>query len=376
MIAFAGKPVIRQNALCDSYNYIIITLLEYDDVRRSLIDDGIEQKKIISFFDFTDASNEEYWKVIDPYKWRTELMWKYYLEILKPTMDNLNYELYANSEIVRKKCPQIMDVERTIQILYNEKKCLARFGDNEFELMFGRLRTNYQDTNTKLADRLKEVLNSHEDNLLIAIADNYGSLAKYTDEAARDIRMYMTKEVRENHIQLLDLNRQYYDAYLSRAYLMYRDKTNVKNKFDNIKKIWDNKNVLIVEGRYTRFGVGNDLLENAKDVKRIIVPDKNAFEKYDEIIKAVRFYGKNKLILSIIGPTATVLSYDLAREGYWIIDIGQLDTEYEWFIRGVDKRCSLKYKNVSEAINYEAIEDITQKKEFESYFSGILETIS
>ena len=146
--------------------------------------------------------------------------------------------------------------------------------------------------------------------------------------------------------------------------------------FDNIKKIWDNKNVLIVEGRYTRFGVGNDLLENAKDVKRIIVPDKNAFEKYDEIIKAVRFYGKNKLILSIIGPTATVLSYDLAREGYWIIDIGQLDTEYEWFIRGVDKRCSLKYKNVSEAINYEAIEDITQKKEFESYFSGILETIS
>ena len=376
MIAFAGKPVIRQNALCDSYNYIIITLLEYDDVRRSLIDDGIEQKKIISFFDFTDASNEEYWKVIDPYKWRTELMWKYYLEILKPTMDNLNYELYANSEIVRKKCPQIMDVERTIQILYNEKKCLARFGDNEFELMFGRLRTNYQDTNTKLADRLKEVLNSHEDNLLIAIADNYGSLAKYTDEAARDIRMYMTKEVRENHIQLLDLNRQYYDAYLSRTYLMYRDKTNVKNKFDNIKKIWDNKNVLIVEGRYTRFGVGNDLLENAKDVKRIIVPDKNAFEKYDEIIKAVRFYGKNKLILSIIGPTATVLSYDLAREGYWIIDIGQLDTEYEWFIRGVDKRCSLKYKNVSEAINYEAIEDITQKKEFESYFSGILETIS
>ncbi len=375
MSLFAGKPVVKQSDLCESYDYIIITLLRYETIRDSLVEEGVKRRRIIAFFDFMDASSEEYWGVLDAYKWKTELIWSYYKCMVIPAMNNLNYELYADSEIVKKVCPKIMDAENTVRILYNEKKSLARFGDGEFELMYNRSRPVFQHVNYKLAERLKEVLNSHEDNLLIAIADNYGSLAKYTDEAASDIRMYMTKEVRENHIQLLDLNRQYYDAYLSRAYLMYRDKTNVKSKFDNIKKIWNDKDVLIVEGGYTRFGVGNDLLENAKDVKRIIVPDKNAFDKYDEIIEVVRYHGINKLILSIIGPTATVLAYDLAKEGYWVIDIGQLDTEYEWFIRGVDKRCSLKHKNVSEAVNYEAIEDIAWEKEFESYFSEIVETI-
>ena len=341
MNSFAGKPVMKQSELRGSYDYIIITLLEYENVRDSLVEEGIEPGLIISFFDFADASNEEYWDVIDPYKWRTELMWKHYTEIAIPTMDNLNYEIYANSKELKKVCPKIVDVESTVRILVNEKKCLARFGDNEFELMFGRLRTNYQDIDSRLAGLLRDVLNSHENNLMIAIADNYGSLEKYTDKAAKDIRMYLTKEVRENHMRLLDLNREYYDAYLSRPYMMYRDKTSAKDKFDQIKGLWNKEEVLIVEGEYTRFGVGNDLLDNAKKVQRIIAPAKNAFGQYQKIKDVVCRHGKNKLILAILGPTATVLAYDLAREGYWTVDIGQLDVEYGWYLLGAQKRCGL-----------------------------------
>ena len=43
--------------------------------------------------------------------------------------------------------------------------------------------------------------------------------------------------------------------------------------------MWNNIDVLIVEGEHTRFGVGNDLLAIAKGVERIICPDKNAFNK-------------------------------------------------------------------------------------------------
>lgn len=32
----------------------------------------------------------------------------------------------------------------------------------------------------------------------------------------------------------------------------------------------------------------------------------------------------------------------------WAIDIGQLDVEYEWFLRGVTGRCDIPYKCVSE----------------------------
>ena len=375
MNTFAGKPVVKQDNLCKDYDYIIITLLEYENARNSLLESGIIRRKIISFFDFADASNIEYWEVINPYKWRTELIWEYYTKTVIPTIDNLNYELYADSEPVKKMCPQIISVEATCRILQNEKKCLARFGDNEFELMCGRQRTKYQDVNFELAECLKEVLNSHEDNLLIAIADNYGSLKEYTDEAARDIRMYMTKEVRADHMCLLDLNRLYYNAYLSRPYMIYRDKTKAKERFNQIKKLWNDEEILIVEGKYTRFGMGNSLLDNVKKIQRIIVPDKNAFDKYIKIKDAVRRHGKNKLILSILGPTATVLAYDLAKEGYWILDIGQLDTEYSWFLRGVKKRCALKYKMVSEVFSYETVETDMENEYIRLYMDEIVERI-
>lgn len=375
MNSFAGKPILRQDELSGSYDYIIITLQEYEKVRDSLVQEGIQPEKIISFFDFADASNEKYWNVINPYQWRTELMWKHYTEITIPTIDNLNYELYANSTAVKKTRPEIVDAKSTVRILIHERKCLARFGDGEFELMFERLRANFQDVDSRLAGRLREVLGSNEDNLLVAIADNYGSLEKYTDRAARDIRMYMTKEVRESHMRLLDLNRTYYDAYLSRPYMIYRDKTASKEKFDQVKALWKDEEVLIVEGEYTRFGVGNDLLDNAKRVERIIAPAKNAFDQYQKIKDRVCMHGKNKLILAILGPTATVLSYDLAREGYWIIDIGQLDVEYGWFLLGVKERCALKYKRVSEIASYEMVETDREDENIKTYMSQVIEYV-
>lgn len=170
--------------------------------------------------------------------------------------------------------------------------------------------------------------------------------------------MYLTSSVRKDHMSLLDLNRTYYDAYLSRPYIIYRDKEKAKKRIQNIKEMWNNIDVLIVEGEHTRFGVGNDLLANAKSVERIICPDKNAFNKYDIIKEKTLKYGRNKLILAILGPTATVLAYDVAKEKeYWIVDIGQLDTEYEWSLRGVSERCNIENKNVSEVISYSPIED-------------------
>ena len=345
---FNGRPVVNQKNLKEGYDYIIITLMQFEEVKKSLMEEGVRREKLISFFDFKDASDEKNWEVIDSYKWRTELMWRHYISIGIPSIENMGHELYADSELNKRNCPKIVSAEETAAILKEEGKCLARFGDGEFEIMCNRPRAKFQDVDIKLSERLKEALNSQEDNLLIAIADNYGSLGKYTEEAARDIRMYMTSEVRRSHMELLDLNRQYYDAYISRPYMMYKDKEDAKKRFNQVKGIWTAQDILIVEGEHTRFGVGNDLLDDAKSVRRIITSDKNAFDKYEEIMEAVSAYGKNKLILVTLGPTATVLAYDFAKQGYWIIDIGQFDVEYEWFLQKADKKCGLRYRNVSE----------------------------
>lgn len=49
-----------------------------------------------------------------------------------------------------------------------------------------------------------------------------------------------------------------------------------------------------------------------------------------------------------LGPTATVLSYDLYKLGYHVIDIGHADIEYEWFLRKATKKIYIENKWVNE----------------------------
>src|SRR5690606_10996024 len=116
-----------------------------------------------------------------------------------------------------------------------------------------------------------------------------------------------------------------------------------------LKEIWDKKDVVMVEGEFSRMGVGNDLYANASTIQRIICPAENAFKSYDQIIDATKKYGKDKLILIALGPTASILSYDLAKEGYWAIDIGHIDVEYMWMLQNATKKVPIKGRYVSEA---------------------------
>jgi glycosyltransferase family protein len=145
-------------------------------------------------------------------------------------------------------------------------------------------------------------------------------------------------------------NKIYYDASFTRFYIDYKNDNNAKRIIPLIKRIWDERDIYIIEGELTRLGMGNNLLDNAKSIHRIIAPPLNAFEKYDEIMAAVKGYApKSVLILIALGMTATCLAYDLSKEGYQAIDIGHVDIEYEWFLMRSPKRVAIKNKYVSES---------------------------
>jgi hypothetical protein len=75
-------------------------------------------------------------------------------------------------------------------------------------------------------------------------------------------------------------------------------------------------------------------LDGAKSISRILFcPLKNAFNKYDQILSAFDEIDQDALILAALGPTATVLAYDLCRKGYQAIDLGHISEEYECFLR-------------------------------------------
>ena len=130
-------------------------------------------------------------------------------------------------------------------------------------------------------------------------------------------------------------------------------------------------NIYLIEGEKSRLGIGNDLFNNVKSIKRIICPVKNAFNVYDKIIKEVKKLKENRLILIALGPTATILSYDLYKLGYQTIDIGHVDIEYEWFIRNCTKVVQIENKYVNEAtIKYK-----TKKARLTNYSSQIIAKI-
>ena len=242
--------------------------------------------------------------------------------------------------------PNILPIETTIHEIIQNGCSLARFGDGEFSLMAGRQKQKFQEMNAELQRRLIEVFSSHDERVLIAIADNYGNLEKYSRAGKSGIRTYMTREIRLEHKQFLDLDRYYHNAYISRPCVLYADcETNVPGlRFDALRCIWEHRDVIMIEGAETRLGVGNDLFDNAKSIGRIEGPAENSFAAYPEILQAALTYAqKDTLFLLALGPAASVLAYDLAMKGYQAIDIGHLDLEYEWYLRG-GKRCEVKTK--------------------------------
>ena len=154
---------------------------------------------------------------------------------------------------------------------------------------------------------------------------------------------------------------------MSRPYIIYKNKEQAQLVFDMLKIIWNNRNILVVEGIYVRMGVSNNLFNNAKNVRRIVCPAINAFEYYDKIIDSIRQnVMENELILISLGPTATILAYDLAKDGLQTFDIGQIDNEYEWFLRKADKRIQIPGKSVAEIDEYRLPKEIIVDYEYEN----------
>ena len=78
---------------------------------------------------------------------------------------------------------------------------------------------------------------------------------------------------------------------------LIKDKKECKTRIEQIKKIWNKKDIIIIEGEKTRLGVGNDLFDNSKTLQRILAPSTNAFDKYDKIVEAVKKQKKESIFL-------------------------------------------------------------------------------
>jgi hypothetical protein len=68
------------------------------------------------------------------------------------------------------------------------------------------------------------------------------------------------------------------------------------------------------------------------------------------------------LVLLCLGPTATVLAYDICRLGIQAIDLGQIDNEYEWFLKKATQRSGIEGKAVSELEGWHIANDCNDRE--------------
>ena len=184
---------------------------------------------------------------------------------------------------------------------------------------------------------------------MVGIPDTFNSLDMYTDFAKNYFENYLRKN-RKNWYKYLNRKQKvYYCSEMTRPYMDLADKRPSGKYFELLKQIWKDKKVVIVEGEKSRLGIGNDLFDGCKEIKRVLCPSINAFSVYDDILYEVSKIDKQYMILLALGPTATALAYDIYKMGYRALDIGHVDIEYEWFKMGATKKVPVKDKYTNEA---------------------------
>lgn len=277
---------------------------------------------------------------------------------LKKVINRIKFELVSTFlfiiyelefKIINSKNQKInvLTEEETINQIIEKKMSISRFGDGELKWILQVPQESFQTESKELSFRLQEVLTCKEDNLLICIPGTFGSLKGYAFKSKRFWRIY-TKQNINHWLRFLDENCIYGDSLITRPYIRFKNKEKSIDKFNNLRQIWDKKAITIIEGDKSYLGVGNDLFVNASSIKRIICPSVNAFDVYEDIYNAAKILNKNELILIALGPTATILSYDLTKIGFQVIDIGHIDIEYEWFLKKATKKIAIKGKYVNE----------------------------
>ncbi|WP_171000631.1 GT-D fold domain-containing glycosyltransferase [Lactiplantibacillus pingfangensis] len=245
----------------------------------------------------------------------------------------------------------VMSIPETLKLITEKHLSISRFGDGEFKWIEMRKQDSFQRPDRKLSERLSKVLESDNENCLIGLPDAFSGTAQFTNDGKRGWRLIMAKDVLPM-LPRLDLNRVYGNANISRPYMDFKDKEAAHDTFNQFKQLWHQRQVLIVEGAKSRLGVGNDLFHSAASVHRILCPERDAWERYQEIYDAtIRIANRleDPIVIVALGPTATVLAFDLSHAGIQALDLGHVDVEYEWMKAGYQKKHAIPGKYVNEA---------------------------
>lgn len=115
----------------------------------------------------------------------------------------------------------------------------------------------------------------------------------------------------------------------------------------------------------------NVAFQSAKERLQTLVNESSIFMQSKELLSSIQNHSQNRLVILILCPTAKVLVEDISKLGIRAIDLGHIDSEYEWFKMGATSKVKLNHKHTAEHNFDENIELVDD----EIYLSQIVDRI-
>ena len=98
-----------------------------------------------------------------------------------------------------------------------------------------------------------------------------------TANPSKDFGQIMQWDIIKDFSHGYSFNKVYLDTQLTRFYYEKKDKSKCNEHIELIKQIWNERDIVIVEGCKTRSGIGNDLYDNANSIQRVLGPALSGF---------------------------------------------------------------------------------------------------
>ena len=209
----------------------------------------------------------------------------------------------------------------TLLFIREKKINYGRFGDGEFGIMLtNSFKLAFQPQSGRLIDKMTEVLKKPIDNFLVGMPHLFDD-----DRYFGVYSNYLPKM-----IDKLENHTVFGNSHVSRPvfFELYQE--------DAVKawrQLWEGLSVTFVTGEGSRFSYTPELFDNLKSYILYETRPVDAFSDYDKILADLKD-DKSDLILMSLGPTATILAYDLAKEGKWAFDIGHITNSFDNKIKG------------------------------------------
>lgn len=191
-------------------------------------------------------------------------------------------------------------------------RSIARYGDGEFKMSLGPVGIKSQAADLGLSRRLDQILRQPGE-CLVGIPNIHGVIQ--SDLSIQQKVSFWTQFLRFS--VRLNPAIHYVSSFISRP-----DSApwiDTSEYWSLLESLWLGQDVTVVRG--SGKSLSPDDLVGAGTVTDILCRKQHAYQDYAQILERI---GTPKRALICLGPTATVLAYDLCKKGVHAVDLGHV----------------------------------------------------